>query len=141
MSIAQLGPRLGRFDTILMLGNGFGLFGSPVLARRLLRGFLKMTNPGAKIIAESLDPYKPKDPFHLQYHKLNEKRGRMPGQIRIRIRYKKYSTPWFDYLLVSKEEMERIVDDTGWTVRRFISTGGQRVSSRGLAYLAIIQRT
>ncbi len=141
MSISRLGPRLGRFDTILMLGNGFGLFGSPIRASALLRGFLKMTNPGAKIIAESIDPYKTRDPFHLQYHKLNERRRRMPGQIRIRIRYKKYSTPWFDYLLVSMKEMKQIVDGTGWTVRRFISTRSQGVSLRGLAYLAIIQRT
>ncbi len=45
MSVGQLGPRLGKFDTILMLGNGFGLFGSPLRARALLKGFLKMTIP------------------------------------------------------------------------------------------------
>jgi len=34
MSIDQVGRSLGKFDTISMLGNGFGLFGSPAKARR-----------------------------------------------------------------------------------------------------------
>lgn len=138
-SIAQLGPRIGKFDTVLMLGNGFGLFGNPSRARTLLRRFLTITNPKGRIIAESLDPYKTKDPFHLRYHQLNKRRGRTPGQVRIRIRYKKLSTPWFDYLLVSKNEMKQILSGTGWKVRRFIHSKG-RLGSRGLVYVAIIQR-
>ncbi len=139
MSITQLGPRLGKFDTILMLGNGFGLFGDPSRARTFLRKFLKITNPRAKIIAESLDPYKTRNPFHLRYYILNKRRGRKPGQIRIRIRYEKYTTPWFDYLLVSPKEMKQILNGTGWKIRRFISSRG-RPSSRGQKYVAIIQR-
>ena len=38
----------------------------------------------------------------------------MGGQVRIRIRYKDYATPWFDYLLVSKKELAEILDGTGW---------------------------
>ncbi len=140
MSITQLGPRLGRFDTFLMLGNGFGLFASPSRARILLRRFLKIASPKARIISESLDPYKTKDPFHLGYHALNKKRGRMPGQVRIRIRYKKYSTPWFNYLLVSRKEMKQIVDGSGWRIRRFITPKGRSTSSRGQPYIAIIDR-
>ena len=34
---------------------------------------------------------------------------RLAGEIRIRIRYKTLKGPWFDYLLVSPEEMEAIV--------------------------------
>ncbi len=139
MSIEQLDSRLGKFDTILMMGNGFGLFHSPRGARRLLNRFLTMTNPKARIIAESLDPYMTKNPFHLQYHRLNKRRGRIPGQVRIRIRYEGYRTPWFDYLLVSKKEMRQIVSGTGWSVRRFISAK-EASSSRGQAYVAIIQR-
>ncbi len=139
MSINQLGPRLGKFDTILMLGNGFGLFGTPSRAKMLLRRMLKIANPRARIITESLDPYKTKEPFHLQYHARNERQGKLAGQVRIRIRYKKYSTPWFDYLLVSKKEMRQILIGTGWKVTRF-STKGPRVSSRGQVYIAVMQR-
>ncbi len=140
MSMDQLTPRLGRFDTILMLGNNFGLLRNPKVAKRLLKKFLQLTNPKARIIAESLDPYKTKDPFHLAYHELNKRRRRTPGQLRIRIRYKKYCTPWFDYLLVSKKEMREIVDGTGWKLRRLISAKDRQTSSRGHPYIAILER-
>ncbi|MDX1561948.1 MAG: hypothetical protein R3305_03435, partial [Gammaproteobacteria bacterium] len=57
LSVTQLSRRLGEFDTILMLGNNFGLFGSPSRARWLLRRFKSFTRPGARIIAETLDVY------------------------------------------------------------------------------------
>jgi SAM-dependent methyltransferase len=119
-SITQLSSRMGVFDTILMLGNNFGLFGSFKGAKRLLKRFHAMTSENARIIAESHDPYATTLPVHLAYHRLNRKRGRMSGQLRIRIRYEQYATPWFDYLLVSKDEMKDILRGTGWRVRRFI---------------------
>ncbi|MFQ5837438.1 MAG: class I SAM-dependent methyltransferase [Thermoplasmata archaeon] len=131
MSATQVSSRLGIFDTILMLGNNFGLFGSYERARWLLKRFRNMTSEDGRIIAESNDPYKTEVPEHLAYHDLNRERGRMPGQVRIRVRYKKYLTPWFDYLLVSKGEMESIVGGTGWKVRRFID-------SEGSPYIAVI---
>ncbi len=134
MSIGQVGPRLGKFDTILMLGNNFGLFANRYRAQLLLRRFLAITNPGARIIAESLDIYKPPVPaYHRRYHSVNRRRGRLPGQVRIRIRYNEFSTPWFDYLLVSKREMNQLVMGTGWSVRKYLE-------SRGPAYIGIIQR-
>jgi SAM-dependent methyltransferase len=137
LSITQLGPGLGKFDTILMLGNNFGLFANRAQARSLLRRFLKLTNPGARIIAETLDIYKrPVYPLHLRYHALNRRRGRMPGQIKIRVRYRNLATPWFDYLLVSKREMREILDGTGWSVRQFLSSKVAPYSP----YIAIIER-
>jgi SAM-dependent methyltransferase len=134
MSIDNIGPSLGKFDTILMLGNNFGLFSNRNKARMLLRRLLTMTNPKARIIAESLDIYKrPVDPAHRRYHLLNMKRGRMPGQVKIRIRYRILATPWFDYLLVSKKEMKQILKGTGWKAKRFFS-------SRGPSYIALIER-
>jgi hypothetical protein len=57
----------------------------------------------------------------------------MPGQIRIRIRFNKWIGPWFDYLLVSPEEMSAILDGTGWEVDRFITESGPR-------FVAVIRR-
>ena len=119
--------------SLLMFGNNFGLFGSPKRLKWLLKKFYGMTSKGARIIAESADPYKTDDPFHFEYHKFNWRRGRMPGQLRIRVRYKKYATPWFDYLIVSKNEMRRLLRGTGWKVKRFIESK----RSRGPAYIAV----
>ena len=133
LSITQLSPKLGKFDTILMLGNNFGLFANFKRARWLLKRFKSFTNHHAIIIAETLDPYQTKDPAHLAYQKLNRKRGRMSGQVRIRVRYRNYITPWFDYLLVSKSELQKILSGTGWKVKRFIE-------DQGPIYIAIIEK-
>ena len=44
----------------------------------------------------------------------------MMGQFRIRIRYRKLRTPWFDQLTVSGAEMRAIVGDAGWVVERVL---------------------
>ncbi len=52
-----------------------------------LEKFHKITEDNARIIAESTDPYNSIDPSYLQYLESNKKRGRMPGQLRLRVRY------------------------------------------------------
>ena len=118
--VTQLSSKTGTFDTILMMGHNFGLIGSYKRAKWLLRRFAAMTTDTAKIIAETLDPYETTNPIHLAYHQLNQDRGRMSGQLKLRIRYKQYATPWFDYLFVSKAEIEDILDGTAWRIERYI---------------------
>ena len=136
LSIDELTAELGLFDTILMLGNNFGLFGNAARAKRLLRRFRKLTRPGATLIVESLDVYATSDPDHLAYLAANRERGRMGGQIRMRARYRRFVTPWFDYLMVSPAEMEALLDGTGWHVVKYY----QGVGARSV-YTAIIERT
>ena len=108
------------FDSVVMFGNNFGLFGSKSRAKRLLRKLFEMTSAEGVIVCESADPYKTSDPDHLRYHERNRAKGRMPGQVRIRARYRTYVGKWFDYLLVSPNEMRDIAEGAGWTVSRFI---------------------
>ncbi len=121
-SITKIDRDMGKFDTIVMFGNNFGLTSNFKRARWILKKFDKLTNPGAYILAESRQHRQTTEPMHLEYQKRNIERGRMPGQIRIRIRYKKYKTPWFDYLLIEKEEVEKIVEGTPWTVGKYIDS-------------------
>jgi ubiquinone/menaquinone biosynthesis C-methylase UbiE len=121
------------FDSIVMFGNNFGLFGNFTKAKKLLKEMHRITSKYALIIAESNDPYKTKEKAHLQYHKLNRKRGRMSGQLRIRVIFQKCKGDWFDYLLVSKKEMEKILKGTGWRVKRYIDSGKS-------VYFAIIEK-
>ena len=120
MPVTQVSSKIGTFDTILMIGHNFGLVGSSKRAKWLLRRFAAMTTDSATIIAETLTPYQTEDPCHLAYHQFNRDRGRMSGQLRLRIRYRQYMTPWFDYLFVSKAEMEDLLDGTAWRVERYI---------------------
>ena len=125
--------RTGAFDTVVMFGNNFGLFGSRARAKRLLKQLHRITRPGAVLLAQSLDPYQTNTPAHLAYQRRNRRRGRMSGQIRIRIRFNEFVGPWFDYLLVSPAEMSAIVDGTGWEVDRFLVENDPR-------YAAVIRR-
>jgi SAM-dependent methyltransferase len=133
MSISRISSKLGGFDTLLMFGNNFGLFESFDKAKRLLKRFHRITSEKARIIAESMDPCKTNEPDHLEYHKFNIKRGRMCGQLRLRVRYKKYATPWFDYLLVSEDEMKHMLKGTGWQVKGFLDSDDPM-------YVAVIEK-
>lgn len=117
MAFTEVSPKLGWFDSVVMLGNNFGLFASEQRAKTMLRRLARMAD---RIIATTNDPYATDDPEHLAYHERNRARARMAGQLRIRVRYGTAATPWFDYLLVSESEMRRLVSGTGWQLSRVI---------------------
>jgi len=112
MSASELNAKLGKFNTILMLGNNFGLFENLKHGKRLLKKFNCTTNDKALIIAETLDPYGTKETHHLQYHKQNRLKGRFGGEVRVRVRYQNIITPWFNYWLASKPEVKSLVRGT-----------------------------
>lgn len=110
-----------KFDTILMFGHNFGLFGNFKKAQRLLKNFYQITSAKAVIIATTRDPHKTDLSEHTKYHKNNLKLGKMPGQIRMRLRHGKLISPWFDYLFVSQIELKKIIMGTGWRIKKFIN--------------------
>jgi hypothetical protein len=57
----------------------------------------------------------------------------MSGQARIRVRYKKYVTPWIEFFMVSQGEMKTLLKGTGWCVRQFFD-------GRDGLYIAIIEK-
>ena len=134
LPFTQVSWRLGMFDTILMMGNNFGLFGNPSRAGWLLRRLGKLTSPSSRIIAETLDVHQTDNPDHLSYLRRNRRRGRLPGQIRLRVRYGNLRTPWFDYLMVSKRELELLLTGTGWQVERYLD-------SQGPQYVVVIRKS
>ena len=118
ISVEQITPEIGLFDTILMMGNNFGLVGSTQKARELLVLLHSMTTPEGRIISQTRDPYQTDDPDHLAYHEFNRRNGRLPGQLRLKIHYKKYSTPWMDLLFLSPDELADVMNGTGWKIGR-----------------------
>ena len=134
ISLHEIDADFGLFDTLIMLGNNFALLGNPKNANRLLKIFHKITTENGLIIAECVDPYTSKIKEHTDYHEMNRKRGRLGGQLSIRVRHRKFISNWFDFLLVSKEEMEEIMKDTGWKIEQYID--GQYPGS----YIAIMKK-
>jgi SAM-dependent methyltransferase len=121
------------FDTIIMMGNNFGLFGSKDDARTILKKFARITAPDARIIAKTLDPYKTDNPLHPPYTRANQRRGRLGGQIRMRVRYGATGGEWFDYLFVSPEEMREILQNTDWQIEKLLN-------AEEANYVAVIQK-
>ncbi len=123
LALEEVGPALGRFQTVVMFGNNFGLLRSREAAPRLLRRLGRVMADDARVLAASLDVYRTDNPAHLTYQQRNQARGRMAGQIRIRIRHLQYATPWFDYLMVSPAEMAELAEAGGWRLQRTIGDG------------------
>jgi SAM-dependent methyltransferase len=132
LAIDALGSSLGSFDTIVFLGQNFGMLGSNVRARRLLSRLAQITTPRGRIVAETFDPHAADDPVQRRYSERNLRRGRMPGQLRVRIRYRHLSTPWLDWLQLSRDELGELLEGTGWRLSRTLGDGP--------SYVAILDR-
>ncbi len=133
LSLEDASFKPGTFDTILMLGNNFSVFGNFTKARRLLNKLHRITSKEALIIAETRDPYKTDHPAYLEYYERNKQKNRMSGQLRERVRFEKFVSKWFDWLMVSKHEMQEILNGTKWAVQKFIDSGNAQ-------YVAIIEK-
>ncbi|MEX0984766.1 MAG: class I SAM-dependent methyltransferase [Actinomycetota bacterium] len=122
-SVTQI-SRIGPFDSVALFGNNLGLLADRRRAVWILRRLRGVLTPGGCVVASNRDPYATDDPLHLAYHSRNRARGRMSGQVRLRVRYKHQATPWFDYLFLSLDEVRSITADAGWAVREVIAGPG-----------------
>ncbi len=129
--IDRFAPR--TFDTVLMLGANFGLLESAERAQRHLENLHLVTSPDARILANTRDPYRTESIDHLEYHERNRNRGRMPGQVRIRVRHGRLAGAWFDYLFVSAIEMRDLLAPSGWELESL-------VESDGAGYFAVMRK-
>lgn len=103
-----------RYDTFLLLGNNLGLIEGRDRAPGFLAALAALARPGAQVIAHGTDPYGTRDPLHTGYHELNRQRGRLGGQLRLRLRYRELGTEWFDYLVCSVDELAELVHGSLW---------------------------
>jgi hypothetical protein len=106
-----------RYDTFLLLGNNVGLLESRERAPVFLDALAALAQPGAHIVAQGTDPYGTTDPVHVAYHERNRARGRLGGQLRLRLRYRMLATDWFDYLVCSVAELESLLVGTRWRLK------------------------
>jgi len=124
------------FDSIIMFGNNFGMFGTPERATRLLARWAKHAVPGTRIFAESTSAYGGGAPITDRgYYRRNKELGLAPGHTRLRIRYQAVTGPWINWLFVSRGELQRIARGTGWTVARIVGDGSAE------PYVAVLERS
>jgi hypothetical protein len=120
LSLADVEGGLGVFDSVLMMCGNFGLVGDAEGAKAILRKLHALTSSRGRIVLDSVDPYIDPDADEVAYMERNREHGRMPGQVRIRIRYGERATPWFDLLNVSAAELDGLAAGTGWRVARVV---------------------
>ena len=114
LPVAEIDESLGMFDTVLLLCGNFGLAGGAEETVALLGKLHSLTSPGARIVLDTVNPYTDNDEADLAYLERNSVRGRMPGQMTIRIRYGGLATPWYDLLCVDPLELAALIAGTGW---------------------------
>lgn len=102
------------FDSFVLGGHNLSLLESPERAVVFLDRLRRLSRPGARIVGTCRSPYSTDHPEHLRYHELNRSRDRKPGQIRFRVRRERLITDWFEYWLMSPEELEEAVAPTAW---------------------------
>jgi SAM-dependent methyltransferase len=121
MAVDAATAHIDSFDTIILFGNNFGIFGTPARLRRVLSSWARRTPPGARILAGSINPYCGGAPVITRdYYFANRRRGRSPGQVRLRNRYQDRVGPWFSWLFVSRREMAVMLRGTGWRQSRIL---------------------
>ncbi|HEY2937556.1 MAG TPA: class I SAM-dependent methyltransferase [Gaiellaceae bacterium] len=111
---------LGPFDTAVLFGGNVGLLESAARARRRLRLLHRLTSGRGRVLLSGVVPEETDDPLHLAYHERNRLRGRLPGQLRLRVRYRDLTTGWIDWLFVSPAELAALAEPAGWSVSRVI---------------------
>ena len=134
-SVHRLPHGLGTFDSVLMLGNNLGLAGDVPRFRRFLRDLRGIVRKGGRLIGSSRIPGTWSED-HLPYVKWNVRRGRPPGLLTLRVRYKGRIGDWFDLLLIPPEELARLAEDTGWELERVIWEGGYQPGD----YVGVLSR-
>jgi SAM-dependent methyltransferase len=123
-SASDFHREIGSFDTIILFGNNFGIFGTPERARSTLTRWARKAAPGTRLLAESTSAYGGGAPIiDRGYYQRNKELGLSPGHTRLRIRYHDVTGPWTNWLFVSRAEMQRIVRGTGWRVDRVFGPG------------------
>jgi SAM-dependent methyltransferase len=117
-SALSLPFKKNSFDTVLLMGNNFGICGNNT--EHFLRGLYGLTSENGKIIAVSRNPEDTKKPEHLKYHELNRKRNRPVGLVTIRIEYKNMIGDWFELLMLSAEDLKILCEKTGWEIKKIV---------------------
>jgi len=118
-STHRLPMGLGAFDTVLLLGNNLGIAGDVPRVRRFLRDLRKITRPRARILGSTRIPGTWIE-RHLPYVKRNIRRGRPPGLLTLRARYKGRVGDWFDLLILAPDDLAQLAHETGWDLQQVL---------------------
>ena len=114
LPLGEIDETLGAFDTVLLLCGNVGLAGGADETVALLHRLHASTSSDGRIVLDSVNPHEENDAADLAYIERNLSRGRLPGEVTIRIRYGELVTPWYELLCLSPAELVDLLAGTGW---------------------------
>jgi SAM-dependent methyltransferase len=126
-----------RFDAVLLLGHNLGLLCSAARAPAILRWIADRCRRGAVLIGDSLDTTMTAQEGWRSYHELNRKRGRRPAEAHLRVCYSGSCGRWFEYWLMSPQELEKASARTPWELERVEFDDDERYAGD---YVATLRR-
>ncbi|MHA2601490.1 MAG: class I SAM-dependent methyltransferase [Candidatus Thorarchaeota archaeon SMTZ1-83] len=118
MSADSLEFKEGKFETVLLFGNNFGILGDEDRIVNMLKRIHAITSPDGVVLAESRDVTATDKPEHLAYHEKNRKQGRPIGLVTLRLKYQDEVSDWFNLRMAGPEEMSAIAKRAGWKLER-----------------------
>ena len=124
-SLADVDASLGQFDSVLIVRNNFGLVGQEGRAVTVLRRLALITTEHGRIVTDSVDPERVEGRAFREYRTRGRNSVRPLAQ-RLRVRFERYTSPWFHYLMFTPDEMVSLVEGSGWRVLRVIDDGSPR---------------
>jgi SAM-dependent methyltransferase len=126
-----------RFDAALLLGHNLGLLRSAARAPAILDWIADRCRPGAVLIGDSLDTTMTAQDGWRSYHELNRARGSRPAEARMRVCYSGSCGAWFQYWLMSPQELEEASAHTPWELERVEFDDDERYAGD---YVATLRR-
>ena len=116
------------YDSVLLMGSNLGLLGSKSTAKRILGALDSVTSDGARIVATTSEFPETDHPYQLAFYEYNRKRGRFRDTMTSRVKWREYVGDWFDFVLLSRDDLESAIDGSSWEVcERVISDGVPQV--------------
>ena len=104
---------LTDLGAVLLFGHNIGIGGDPEGAVRLLSRAAGRLSPGGAVLLTSIDVVLTTTPEHLAYHARNRAAGRLPGEIRIRLRHGALTGDWHPWIHLSPAELSGIAARAG----------------------------
>lgn len=104
-----------KFDTLLLLMNGFGIAGNLNTLELFLKKCKSLLNPGGLIIGESADIIYL---FEEEDGSVNiDLNGNYYGEMEYRMRYKDKQSDWFPWLYISSDILSDVAEKNGFITK------------------------
>jgi SAM-dependent methyltransferase len=125
-----------KFDSVLFFGNNLGLLQNEKFFIYFLSLLEAHTHHDSRLFFESMSPYGPgfDDVETVEYVNNNLIQKKPGGQMHVRVRYKKFATPWSDFLFLSADELKQLLTQTNWEVEMI------KEDNHTHQYIAVVRR-